>query len=89
MITCRYGGACKFSAEENWGTSQNFVRQNQNCNLERQRQYFPQVLECKETEECSERKLIVYLQVQFSAVMISKKFKKNVTNRVVTKKNQI
>lgn len=86
VITCRYGGACKFSAEETWGTIQNFICQDKNCNLERQRQFFPQVMESKETEDCSERKSIVYLQVQFSVVMISKKFKKNATSRVVTKK---
>lgn len=43
-------------------------------------------MECKESEDCSERKSIVYLQVQFSVVRISKMFKENVTNRVVTKK---
>lgn len=86
MITCRYGGACKFPAEENWGTIQNFLCQNQNCSLERKRQYFPQGMECKGTEDCSERKSIVYLQAQCSVVRISKKFKKNVTNRVVTEK---
>lgn len=46
-------------------------------------------MECKETEDCSERKSIVYLQVQFSVVMIPKKFKKNVTNRVATKKENL
>lgn len=46
-------------------------------------------MESKETEDRSERKSIVYLQAQFSVVMISKMFKKNVSKKVATKNENL